>query len=417
MYFVDSPEYCLRLNKPFKPPRLTLKDIHDAVPKHLLRPDPTRATLYVLRDITLASFLFKAASSITYLEGIDYYGLITSSRAKLVLRISLWAIYWFLQGLVFAGIFCLGHDAGHGSLYKHRYMNNLVGFLLHTFLLIPYFSWKVTHHAHHKATASMERDENYVPYTRSKYNLPKKQTAMKADYREVFEETPLVTVYRLFIQQSFGWWIYLSVNLMGGVSHPSGTNHFNPKSTLFKPHHRSAILVSDISIAFMLFLLYRAGWGLVSKFYLIPYFLVNHWIVMFTFLHHSDPTIPHYRKNAWTFLRGAAATVDRPLLGWAGRFFFHNISHDHVAHHFFLTAPFFNGPQITRVLKSVLGEDYNYDSTPSFYALWRSFTKCVFVEDDGDIVFYKDKNGNAARQLAEDIREMSRVKDYASISD
>lgn len=53
---------------------------------------------------------------------------------------------------------------------------------------------------------------------------------------------------------------------------------------------------------------------------------------MFTFLHHSDPTIPHYRKNAWTFLRGAAATVDRPLLGWAGRFFFHNISHDHVAH-------------------------------------------------------------------------------------
>ena len=89
---------------------------------------------------------------------------------------------------------------------------------LSQFLLIPYFSWKVTHHAHHviyihllklvslttrqKATASMERDENYVPYTRSKYNLPKKQTAMKADYREVFEETPLATVYRLFIQQS-----------------------------------------------------------------------------------------------------------------------------------------------------------------------------------------------------------------------
>jgi hypothetical protein len=53
---------------------------------------------------------------------------------------------------------------------------------------------------------------------------------------------------------------------------------------------------------------------------------------MFTYLHHSDPTIPHYRKEEWSFLRGAAATVDRPLLGWMGRFFFHNISHDHVAH-------------------------------------------------------------------------------------
>lgn len=78
--------------------------------------------------------------------------------------------------------------------------------------------------------------------------------------------------------------------------------------------------------------------------------------VMFTYLHHSDPTIPHYRKGQWSFLRGAAATVDRPLLGWMGRFFLHNISHDHVAHRmsfsrathhpsnyysdFFISAPF-----------------------------------------------------------------------------
>jgi hypothetical protein len=51
---------------------------------------------------------------------------------------------------------------------------------------------------------------------------------------------------------------------------------------------------------------------------------------MLTFLHHSDPTVAHYRNKQWTFLRGAIATVDRPLLGWAGRFFLHNVSHDHV---------------------------------------------------------------------------------------
>lgn len=47
--------------------------------------------------------------------------------------------------------------------------------------------------------------------------------------------------------------------------------------------------------------------------------------VMLTYLHHSDPTIPHYRKEEWSWVRGAAATVDRPLLGWAGRFFLHNV--------------------------------------------------------------------------------------------
>lgn len=47
----------------------------------------------------------------------------------------------------------------------------------------------------------MERDENYVPYTRSEYNLPEEKKATKFDYAEVFEETPLFTLFRMFIMQ------------------------------------------------------------------------------------------------------------------------------------------------------------------------------------------------------------------------
>lgn len=47
----------------------------------------------------------------------------------------------------------------------------------------------------------MERDENYVPYTRTAYNLPDTKPATKIDYGEAFEETPIATTYRLFIQQ------------------------------------------------------------------------------------------------------------------------------------------------------------------------------------------------------------------------
>lgn len=36
----------------------------------------------------------------------------------------------------------------------------------------------------------------------------------------------------------------------------------------------------------------------------------------------------------------------------------------------------------------------------SFYALWRSFTQCMFIEEDGGIVFYKNKYGEAVRELA-----------------
>ena len=103
---------------------------------------------------------------------------------------------------------------------------------------------------------------------------------------------------------------------------------------------------------------------------------------MFTYLQHSDPTVPYYREvritrpvllvspnlvltrsqKSWTFVRGALATVDRPVFGWIGEFFWHGVSsalrtmfrlfgclifdgysqinHHHVAHHFFVTVPF-----------------------------------------------------------------------------
>ena len=54
---------------------------------------------------------------------------------------------------------------------------------------------------------------------------------------------------------------------------------------------------------------------------------------MITYLHHTDPILPHYRGREWNFQRGAAATVDRNFLGWQGRFFLHDVAHYHVIHH------------------------------------------------------------------------------------
>jgi fatty acid desaturase len=58
-------------------------------------------------------------------------------------------------------------------------------------------------------------------------------------------------------------------------------------------------------------------------------------MVALTYLNHTCPTVPHYRKESWTFVRGALATADRPFLGWVGRVFLHNAAHDHIAHHLF----------------------------------------------------------------------------------
>jgi len=61
----------------------------------------------------------------------------------------------------------------------------------------------------------------------------------------------------------------------------------------------------------------------------------------------------------------------------------------------------------------MLGDSYAYDSTPTLYALWRTFHECQFVEDDGGVLFYKDRLGHAKRGLATSEREaavISRAK-------
>ncbi|KAJ8473321.1 hypothetical protein ONZ45_g16338 [Pleurotus djamor] len=364
--FRDGPEFTARKETPFSPPEVTIAQLHAAVPKHLFKKSTAKGLYYVFRDVACAVIAYKLGTMInpfaTFLLREGWNALLVRA-----LKYSLWATYWHWQGVILAGWWCLGHEAGHGTLSPHGWLNHALGFSLHTFLLVPYYAWRSSHHAHHKATGSIERDENYVPRTRSDYGLPPPQKAHARDYHEIFEETPIYTLLRMLLMQSLGWQYYLVANAMGSPMYPKGTNHFFPSSPLFKPHERNGIIASNIGLAIMSTILYiytrQVGLGAFVKLYFIPYLLANHWIVMLTYLHHSDPTIPHFRRKEWTFVKGALATVDRPLLGWAGRFFLHNVSHDHIGHHLFSSIPFYNQPEVTELIKKVLKEDYNYDST------------------------------------------------------
>ena len=71
---------------------------------------------------------------------------------------------------------------------------------------------------------SIERDENFVPRTRTDYNLPPESNAHISDYHEVFEETPIYSLARVLFMQALGWQYYLLTNAMGSPMYPPGTN-------------------------------------------------------------------------------------------------------------------------------------------------------------------------------------------------
>lgn len=252
---------------------------------------------------------------------------------------------YLTQAFLTSDLQVIGHECGHSAFSPSPYLNDTLGFILHSLLLTPYFSWKSTHRRHHIYANNLAKDHNYVPPQRSTYLSIKRFTADQLD--EMTEDSPIVTFTRIVIQQLLGFPWYLLTNITSSQGSlvgkkPSkwilGNSHFSPNGPLFRPEEAHLILLSDIGLGLAFTGLWYAskmvGWQMVALLYLQPYLWVNHWIVAITYLHHTHPQVPKYEPEAWTFLKGATATVDRNL-GFAGKHFMHNIADYHVIHHLF----------------------------------------------------------------------------------
>lgn len=112
---------------------------------------------------------------------------------------------------------------------------------------------------------------------------------------------------------------------------------------------------------------------------------VNHWLVMITFLQHTDPLLPHYRAPEFTFPRGALSTLDRKLLGdlggiaaWFGATLTHGISETHVLHHVSSKIPHYNAWEASDALRARLARSgINLQGGAGGWAeVYRVFKEC-----------------------------------------
>lgn len=194
---------------------------------------------------------------------------------------------------------------------------------------------------------------------------------------------------------------YLAANAAGPAKYAGKNNsHFSPSSALFRDAkdesttsaRRWEIIVSDCGFFGALGLLAAASYVFspltVAAFYGVPYLVTNLNLVLITYLQHTDAYVPHYRDGEFDWLRGAIATVDRSY-GWVLDTVFHHIADTHVVHHLFFDMPFYHAQEATMYVREILGDYYLRDNTPIPLALWRAFTSCRYVDNDGGIVFFK----------------------------
>jgi len=274
----------------FNIPDYTIKQIRDAIPAHCFERSGARGLAYVARDVASLAATFYIFHNCVTPENI-------SSAAA---RAALWGVYTFVQGLFGTGLWVLAHECGHQSFSPSKTLNDTVGWVCHSALLVPYFSWKISHGKHHKATGHLERDMVFVPKSREEYAT--RMGYYAHELSEVMEETPIATATHMVLQQLGGWLLYLTSNATGHNHHErqsegrgkgktnglgGGVNHFDPSSPLYEAKDGKLILLSDLGLAITAGILFMIGknfgWANLAVWYFIPYLWVNHWLGKLSF--------------------------------------------------------------------------------------------------------------------------------------
>nr|GMD47435.1 delta(12)-fatty-acid desaturase FAD2-like [Ipomoea batatas] len=347
---------------PYAKPPFTLGEIKKAIPPHCFQRSVLRSYSYLVYDLIIVSFLFYVAT--------NYFHLLPHPLSYLA-----WPLYWICQGCVLTGVFVIAHECGHHAFSDYQWLNDTVGFILHSALLVPYFSWKYSHRGHHSNTGSLERDEVFIP-------------KQKPDvlWYAMCQNTPQGRALFLFAHFTLGFPLYLMFNATGRP-YPRLACHFDPYSPMYSDRECIQIIVSDIGVFTTTFVLYKLATakGVVWVFcvYGFPLLIVNGFLVLITYLHHTHASLPRYNSSEWDWLRGALSTMYRDY-GILLSKVLHNITDTHVAHHLFPTIPHYHAMEATMAIKPVLGEYYQFDATPIFAAMFREAKECVYVEPDDD---------------------------------
>merc|ERR1719454_2381892 len=155
--------------------------------------------------------------------------------------------------------------------------------------------------------------------------------------------------------------MYLIFNLTGGKCNWQGDKLDRRKSVshfwglgneIFPPSEWPKVWASTLGVALVLGVLgwlgSELGFHWVMKWYVGPYLVTNAWLVLYTWMQHSHPDVPQLGKEAFSWLRGALSTIDRPY-PWLVD---HLIGTTHVLHHVNHRVPHYHAVEATEALQA-----------------------------------------------------------------
>ena len=384
--------------------RITKRSLIAAIPDYCFTRPVLKSYFFIARDALFAAITAGVTAKVLLPTAYALSAVLPPALAW-VFPTLVWVAYAVAQGTVLTGLWVIGHECGHQSFSPWTVVNDATGFVIHTALLVPYWSWKLSHAKHHKYTNHTTSGETHVP------NLATEVVGFRKLASSLGEDA--FSALNVFQHLVFGWPAYLVANATGGretydkvplteakAGCLSMTHFVGSGSQLYEPKFHMKIWASGAGVIAMIGGLVKAaqtyGAAPVLLWYVAPYTVVNMWLVLYTWLQHCHEDIPHLGEDSFTWIRGALSTVDRPY-PWLVDQLHHHIGTTHVLHHLFSRIPHYHAEAASKAMQAELREAYRYDPTPIVVATFQTATKCIFIDDTDGVQYFKDASGCASR--------------------
>ena len=121
----------------------SIKEFLDVIPDHYFRCNTKTSLRYLLQSAFIQSLVVAIGLSIPFTPKM----------------IPIWIIYALISGTTAMGFWVIAHECGHGAFSKNKTLESVTGYLLHSLLLVPYFSWQRSHAVHHRFTNNITNGE------------------------------------------------------------------------------------------------------------------------------------------------------------------------------------------------------------------------------------------------------------------
>jgi omega-3 fatty acid desaturase (delta-15 desaturase) len=260
-----------------------------------------------------------------------------------------------LAGFSMWCMWCIGHDAGHSTVSKKKWINRVVGEISHSmFCLTPFRPWQRSHRKHHLGHNHLTRDYSHQWFIKEERDSL--HPLIKASHATRNFQLPILYLVYLLVGVPDGGHVFFYGRMWEGDSLSEKLN--------------SAISVA-VSMTFAGTLWANMGTADFTVVCMVPWLVMSFWLFMVTYLQHHSDDGKLYTDDTFTFERGAFETVDRNYGTWINRMS-HHMMDGHVIHHlFFEKVPHYRLEKATEALVKGMeernqGHLYKHIDTPDF---------------------------------------------------